>query len=237
MTQPIAAIVTDIEGTTTPMAFVHDVLFPYARQRLADFCRSQAGDPAVLAVLAEARALAGHPEYESARTVDLLLGWMAEDRKAGPLKTLQGLIWKSGYEAGMLQGQVYADAAHELRRWHARGLPLYVYSSGSEAAQRLIFGYSERGDLTPLFSSYFDTRAGAKVEASSYAAIAATIRIDPVAILFLTDHPGEVAAALAAGYQVVRLDRGLPPDHFGTDTASPVAGSFTAVEQHLAPGS
>lgn len=233
---PVEAILTDIEGTTTPIAFVHEVLFPYARQRLADFCRTRAKDPAVAAALAEARAMAARPDGDTASTVELLLGWMAEDRKAGPLKTLQGLIWKSGYETGVLKGQVYPDAAVELRRWQARGLPLYVYSSGSEEAQRLIFGYSDHGDLRPLFRGYFDTRVGAKVDAASYAAIADAIRVDPPAILFLTDHAGEVAAALAAGNQVVRLDRGLPLEHFATDAASAVAGSFSVVEKQLSPG-
>ena len=236
MTQPIRAVVTDIEGTTTPIAFVHEVLFPYARDRLADFCRAQGSEPEVAAALGEARALASRAELDTAGTIDLLLAWMAEDRKAGPLKTLQGLIWRSGYEAGVLKGQVYPDAAEGLRLWHGRGLPLYVYSSGSEEAQRLIFGYSDRGDLTPLFSGYFDTRIGAKVEATSYAALAGAIRVESAAILFLTDHPGEVAAAQAAGLQVMRIDRGLAPGHLGTDAASAVAGSFTVVEKRLSPG-
>lgn len=240
MSQPpaaVRAIVTDIEGTTTPLAFVHEVLFPYARQRLASFCRAQAGQPAVAAALAEARTLAGSPDLDLDGTVTLLEGWMAEDRKAGPLKTLQGLIWRGGYESGTLKGQVHADAAAELRRWHGRGLPLYVYSSGSEEAQRLIFGYSDQGDLTPLFSGYFDTRVGAKVEAASYATIARAIGVEAKAILFLTDHAGEVAVAQAAGLQVFRIDRALPPEHRGADAASPVAGSFTVVEKHLLPGS
>ncbi len=236
MKHRIEAVVTDIEGTTTPIAFVHDVLFPFARQRLAEFCRAQANDPAVAAALAQARDLAAQPDLDNARTVELLLNWMSEDRKAGPLKTLQGLIWKSGYEVGVLQGQIYPDAAEELRRWQARGLPLYVYSSGSEEAQRLIFGYSDKGDLRPLFRGYFDTRVGAKVEEGSYRAIADAIRIDPAAILFLTDHAGEVAASLAAGYQVVRLDRSLPLEHFEADAASAVAGSFSVVETQLSPG-
>ena len=173
MTQKaVKAVVTDIEGTTTPIEFVHEVLFPYARERLAAFCDAHGDEPAVAKALDEARELSGAPDLDLEATVALLLQWMAEDRKAGPLKTLQGLIWREGYESGALKGQVYEDVPGSLRQWRERGLKLYVYSSGSVAAQKLIFGYSDKGDLTPLFDGYFDTAIGAKVESASYARIA-----------------------------------------------------------------
>ena len=232
----VKAVVTDIEGTTTPIEFVHEVLFPYARERLQAFCAAHENEPDVAKALAGARELAGQPALDLDGTVALLLQWMAEDRKAGPLKSLQGLIWRDGYEGGVLKGQVYEDVPGELRRWRERGLSLFVYSSGSVAAQKLIFGYSDKGDLTPLFDGYFDTGIGAKVESASYARIAEENGLAPEEILFLSDHAGEVAAALEAGLQAVRLDRALAPDAWAAEEAAPVAGSFLAVEARLSPG-
>lgn len=226
----VRAILTDIEGTTTPIAFVQEVLFPYARARLAEFCTEHHGDPEVAAALQAARELDGHPDLTLDETIALLLRWMAEDRKAGPLKLLQGLIWRSGYEAGVLKGQVYEDAAALLECWHSQGRKLFVYSSGSEEAQKLIFGYSDKGDLTPLFSGYFDTRVGAKVEASSYAAIAKAIGIAPGDILFLSDLTAEITAAKSAGLKVARIDRALDIDTSHDEGGVLVAGSFIPVD-------
>lgn len=195
----IRAILTDIEGTTSSIDFVAQVLFPYARERLADYCAAHA--EAVAPILAEVAAVeAGDP-------VATLIRWIDEDRKATPLKDLQGLIWAQGYASGALKGHVYPDAVAGLRRWHARGLALYVFSSGSVAAQKLIFGHSVAGDLTPLFAGYFDTRTGPKRVAASYQAIAAAIGLPPAALLFLSDTPEEVSAARAAGLAALRIDR------------------------------
>ena len=232
----IRAVVTDIEGTTTPLAFVHEVLFPYARERLRQFVREHEGEPQVAAALAEARALGGIGDADTDATADLLLSWMDEDRKAGPLKLLQGLIWRQGYEEGALKGEVHEDAAALLGQWHERGLRLFVYSSGSEEAQRLIFGRSDQGDLARLFEGFFDTRIGAKVEAGSYEAIARAAGLDAGEMLFLSDHPGEIAAARAAGMQAVRIDRDLAPDMWKEEEAAPVAGSFFPVEAHALSG-
>jgi enolase-phosphatase E1 len=232
----IRAVVTDIEGTTTPIAFVHQVLFPYARERLAGFVTAQGGDAEVAAALADARELGGVPDASTDETVALLLAWIDEDRKAPPLKFLQGLIWRQGYEDGVLNGPVYDDAAAALTRWHAQGLRLFVYSSGSEEAQRLIFGYSDKGDLTPLFDGFFDTRIGGKLEAASYEAIARAAGMPAGEMLFLSDHAGEIAAARAAGMQCVQIDRALPADAWREDATAPVAGSFDAVEERLRPG-
>lgn len=228
----IRAVVTDIEGTTTPLAFVHEVLFPYARARLADFVSANADDEQVAAALADARELGGIAEAGDTAAVQLLLAWMDEDRKAGPLKLLQGLIWRQGYEEGVLKGEIYAEAAEMLKLWYERGLRLFVYSSGSEEAQRLIFGHSDQGDLGPYFEGFFDTRIGAKVESASYAAIAEKAGLSPQEMLFLSDHKGEIAAARAAGMQTVLIDRARKADHW----AEGEAGSFMAVEARLKPG-
>lgn len=199
MTHP-RAIVVDIEGTVTPISFVKEVLFPYSRQRLSKFVALNGRDPQVTAALAEAKALA-----EGMDPVVALTEWIDEDKKVGPLKTLQGLIWEEGYRTGVLVAPVYPDAVKALRDWHAAGVPLAVYSSGSVPSQKLLFAHSEEGDLTPLFSHWFDLSTGPKLEAESYRKIAAALG---GAGLFLSDHPGELDAAEAAGWQAIRLDRG-----------------------------
>lgn len=188
------AIVTDIEGTTSSIAFVTDTLFPYAREHMADYVARHPAETAP--ILAEVPG-----------GVETLLRWIDEDRKETPLKTLQGLIWAEGYADGTLKGHVYPDAAEALRRWHRAGVELYVYSSGSIAAQKLIFGHSNEGDLTPLFSGYFDTTTGPKKEDASYATIAAEIGLPPADILFLSDSIQEIDAARAAGMQALHIDR------------------------------
>jgi enolase-phosphatase E1 len=193
------AILTDIEGTTSSIAFVTDVLFPYAKTHLADFvARNPDRAAPILADVAAAEP--GDP-------VETLLRWIDADSKATPLKALQGMIWAEGYAGGSLTGHVYPDAAAALRRWHAAGIPLYVYSSGSVEAQKLIFGHSNEGDLTPLFSGYFDTTTGPKREAASYAAIARAVGLPPSGILFLSDAPAEIDAARAAGMRALHVDR------------------------------
>ena len=193
------AILTDIEGTTSSIAFVADVLFPYARARLADYVAAHPAETA--AILQEVAAIeAGDP-------VATLIRWIDEDRKATPLKALQGMIWADGYTSGAFRGHVYPDAVAGLRRWHATGVRLYVFSSGSVAAQKQLFGFSEAGDLTPLFSGYFDTNTGAKREAESYAKIADAIGELPADVLFLSDTPEEVAAAREAGMAALLIDR------------------------------
>jgi enolase-phosphatase E1 len=200
------AIVTDIEGTTSSIAFVHEVLFPYARERLADYVAAHA--EMLTAILDAVRAEAGDAALDTASCIAALLAWHDADRKVGPLKTLQGMIWADGYATGELKGHVYADAVLGLRRWHDAGIMLYVYSSGSVAAQKLIFGHSDYGDLTGLFDGYFDTSVGGKREAASYAAIASAIGADAADILFLSDVAEELAAAQAAGMAVALLARG-----------------------------
>ena len=208
----IAAILTDIEGTTTDVRFVHDVLFPYAARALPEFLAANAARADVAAELAAVRARIGEPGASVEEVTGTLVSWIAEDRKETPLKALQGLVWEAGYRSGALVAPVYADAVEALRRWHADGLALYVYSSGSEAAQKLLFAHTVAGDLTGLFSGYFDTRVGSKLDAESYDAVAGRIGCEPGQVLFHSDHPGEVAAALAAGMAALRIDRARAAD-------------------------
>lgn len=170
------------------------------------FVRDHYKVPDVAAQLHEVARIEGR-QLTGADCADVLVKWIEEDRKLTPLKALQGMIWRQGYEAGALKGHVYPDTPVFLRRWHADGLRLYVYSSGSEEAQRLIFGYSDAGDLTPLFSGYFDTRIGGKRERASYDAIVEQIGIKADEILFLSDIGEELDAAHAAGLQTFQLLR------------------------------
>jgi enolase-phosphatase E1 len=201
----INAIVTDIEGTTSSLSFVKDVLFPFARARIPDYVRTH--NTKIADLLTEVRVHENNNDLGAEDIIALFLCWMDEDKKITPLKTLQGIIWKSGYESGELQGHIYDDAFAALQAWKNKGLRLYVYSSGSVAAQKLIFGYTGYGNLTPLFSGYFDTTTGPKLEAFSYRKIAADINQAPEQILFLSDHEGETTAAAQAGFQTVLVDR------------------------------
>jgi enolase-phosphatase E1 len=195
----IRAILTDIEGTTSSIAFVAETLFPYARAALPAYVAAHAEELAPL--LDEVRAA------EPGDPVKTLQRWIDEDRKATPLKAIQGRIWAQGYADGAFQGHVYPDAALALRAWKAAGLRLFVFSSGSVEAQKLIFGHSDQGDLTPLFSGWFDTITGPKREAVAYTRIAEAIGEEPRAILFLSDIQAELDAARAAGLQTVLVDR------------------------------
>ncbi|MAK61678.1 MAG: acireductone synthase [Ponticaulis sp.] len=202
----VKAVVTDIEGTTSSISFVHDVLFPYARQRMGDFVRSHIDQ--IQHHLESVRDEIGEPDMTAHELVSVLIRWIDEDRKATPLKAIQGMIWKEGFENGDFKGHVYPDAVVGLKRWHDAGLKLYVYSSGSIGAQKLLFGYSEAGDLNRFFSGNFDTITGGKKEAESYRKITAELGFEAQEIVFLSDVVSELEAAEAAGLQTVLLDRG-----------------------------
>lgn len=185
---------------------MHETLFPYARARLRKFLKAHSTDAAVRKDLAEVARLEGR-ELTLDAAADVLEKWIDEDRKVTPLKSLQGLIWRKGYEAGELKGHVYPDAPEHLRQWHQRGLRLYVYSSGSVEAQKLIFGHTAFGDLTPLFSGYFDTRVGAKRETASYRKILLDTGLSGPDMLFLSDVGEELDAARHAGMKTCQLLR------------------------------
>ena len=207
----IKAIVTDIEGTTSSLSFVKDVLFPYARANLADFIRRHKDESLVKKLLDDTCKEIG-TELDTEQLIAQLIQWIAEDKKVTPLKSLQGLIWEAGYQKGDFKGHVYPDAAAYLKTWKAKGLDLYVYSSGSVYAQKLLFANTEYGDLTPLFSGYFDTHIGGKKEQGSYHKIAKQIGIPATQILFLSDIKEELDAAKAAGFQTLWLIRDSTPD-------------------------
>jgi enolase-phosphatase E1 len=202
----INAIVTDIEGTTSSISFVHDVLFPYARERLAEFIKCNAEDPKVVSYINDVRLEAG-VDLNLDGAITQLIQWIDEDKKVTPLKAIQGLIWESGYKNGDFHGHVYQDAYENLMKWNEQGIGLYVYSSGSVYAQKLLFGHTEYGDLNPLFKGYFDTQIGAKMEAKSYQAIVKQLNLPADEILFLSDIEKELDAAQTAGMKTCWLVR------------------------------
>ena len=202
----IKAIVTDIEGTTSSLSFVKDILFPYARVNLPDYVREHAHESTVKQQLDAVREEIGRQADDEA-VIEQLLQWIAEDKKATPLKMLQGLIWQQGYADGDFHGHIYDDAYEQLKAWHEKGMLLYVYSSGSVYAQKLLYAHTRHGDLTPLFSDYFDTNIGAKTETESYQAIVKALDLKADEILFLSDIDAELDAARQAGMQTYWLVR------------------------------
>ena len=160
-------ILTDIEGTTSSISFVRDVLFPYARRALPEFVRKHGDEPEVRRWLDVAAIDAGNV-CQDPMLVEVLQGWIDEDRKHPALKALQGMIWADGYAGSAFAAHVYRDAVTALRHWREQGHPIHVYSSGSVAAQKLLFGHSAAGDLLDIFSGFFDTSVGGKRESQSY---------------------------------------------------------------------
>ena len=203
----IRAILTDIEGTTSSISFVKEVLFPYAREALPGFVRLHGKEPQVRRWLDMVATEIAASACQDEVIVETLQGWIDQDRKHTALKALQGMIWDVGYRNGDYTAHLYPEVAAVLRRWHDAGLPLYVYSSGSVPAQKLFFGFSDAGDLNGLFSGNFDTEIGGKRETASYARIAEAIDLAPGQILFLSDVVEELDAAREAGMGTVLLDR------------------------------
>lgn len=203
----IKAIVTDIEGTTGSIDFVHQVLFPYAKKHLPRFILQQKDKPDVAEQLAAVRQLIGQENASIESITAQLLQWIEDDKKIGPLKALQGLVWQAGYTSGDYTGHVYPDAYQCMQDWKNDGLRLFIYSSGSVYAQKLLFGYSDFGDLTPWFEGYFDTQVGGKRDVASYRAIQARIEQPAPQILFLSDVVEELDAAALAGFKTAQLVR------------------------------
>lgn len=199
------AVLCDIEGTTTDIRFVADVLFPYAAARIPTWLPENAARTEVAAQIAAIQKENGVGTVDE--VVSVLLGWMAEDRKATPLKAIQGLIWEEGYRDGALVAHVYPDVPPALAAWRAEGRALGVYSSGSVLAQKLLFGHTIAGDLRPFFQAWFDTTTGPKRAADSYLAIAAALKVQAGEILFLSDVVQELDAALEAGLQTTLIVR------------------------------
>jgi enolase-phosphatase E1 len=220
----IRYILTDIEGTTTSISFVHDVLFPYAAAHLPAWVRAHRSEDRVQTALAQVADTVKQEnglETQEDEQIEWLLRWIKEDRKHSALKAIQGYLWKDGYESGAFTSHVYPDVAPALERWKQRGLKMGVYSSGSVPAQRLLFGYTEVGDLQPYFSDYFDTSVGHKREVSAYRNIQKALGLPPEEILFLSDVPEELDAAQEAGMQTLQLIRpgsAASPRHSGVES-------------------
>jgi enolase-phosphatase E1 len=223
----IKAIVTDIEGTTSSISFVKDVLFPYARRHLPAFVSTHADKPEVQHWLHEAAKEAGLVSASQHELVALLQRWIDEDCKATPLKALQGLIWEDGYRNGEYRAHMYPEVAAKLREWKQGGVDLYVYSSGSVPAQKLFFGYSEAGDLTALLSGYFDTEIGPKRDPRSYQTIAIAIGEATGNVLFLSDVVEELDAARSAGMKTTLLARA--PTQCPSGGEHPCVADFDAI--------
>jgi enolase-phosphatase E1 len=214
----IRAILLDIEGTTTPINFVHEMLFPYARQRIRQFLLEHGDEPRVREDIAGLRAqhrsdaetrLGPPPWADNSPALGLesasaYAGWLMDrDSKCSALKSLQGKIWREGYEKGELRGEVYPDVAPAFARWSRRGKIICIFSSGSVLAQKLLFGSTSDGDLTGFLRAYFDTTVGPKNAPGSYSQIAKTLALDAPSILFISDAPKELDAARDAGMQTM----------------------------------
>lgn len=221
--QTATAILLDIEGTTTPVSYVFEVLFPFARDHAEAFLETRGYDADVQADLAllwqeyqaematvsqQLPPWEGNEPIAAVPYVHYLIGC---DRKSTGLKSLQGKIWDAGYQLGQLKSQLFADVLPALARWHDAGQVIYIFSSGSVQAQKLIFQYSGAGDLTAYINGYFDTTTGSKREAQSYQKIASAIAHPPGQILFISDVVAELRAAQAAGLQTLFSSR--PGNH------------------------
>ncbi|MFI0908667.1 acireductone synthase [Streptomyces sioyaensis] len=221
------AVVLDIEGTTSATGFVADVLYPYSRGRLGALLAERGDEVDVRRATDQVRELLGEPEADVARVELALTAWLDEDRKATPLKTLQGILWSEGFARGELVSHFYDDVVPVLRRWQAAGVRQYLYSSGSVVAQRAWFAHSPYGDLLPLLDGFFDTEnAGPKQSADSYRAITAAITAEPGRTLFLSDRPVELDAARSAGWLTVGVQRPGEPCYRQGTGSHPEARSF-----------
>ena len=198
-------ILTDIEGTTSSISFVKDVLFPYAAQELPAFLEQQQNVDEIQVIIESIKNECQLQDLQA--VIDQCLAWIAADKKQTQLKALQGHIWRHGYESGAYQAHVYQDAFDCLQQWQQAGIPMSVYSSGSILAQHLFFQYSCFGDMRSMFVSHFDTTSGAKQEASSYQNICQALAITAQDIVFLSDVVAELDAAREGGLRTVYLRR------------------------------
>ena len=229
-TPRIRGILLDIEGTTTPIAFVHDVLFSYARAEAKKYLGEHFDSTDLRDDIAKLRedhavdvknglqppALLEATREDQINSIAAYVGWLIDrDRKATGLKSLQGRIWRQGYLEGSLKAQIFPDVAPALERWRRSGLKINIFSSGSALAQQLLFAHTETGDLTGYIDSYFDTTIGPKTDVESYRKIAGALRLLPNEMLFISDVVNELAAANDAGMQTVLCIRsGNQPQGF-----------------------
>ncbi|HEY3042590.1 MAG TPA: acireductone synthase [Vicinamibacterales bacterium] len=231
------ALLLDIEGTTTPVEFVYHVLFPYARAHAAEYLARHHGSADCREAVALLRKESGvaqdakgsgvAQDFSPAKILEYAFSLMDRDKKSPGLKALQGLIWQDGYKSGELRGQVYPDVPPAFKRWRARGLDIYIYSSGSVLAQQLLFGSTNAGDLTKFLKGYFDTAVGPKTSPDSYRAISERLHIAPPETLFVSDVVQELDAARTSGMRTVLCVRGT--DAPSGSEAHPVIRSFNEI--------
>ena len=231
-------ILTDIEGTISSISFVKEVLFPYSKERLEDFILTNYEHSPFLLSIIEATleeikqgnitGITYKSNQESAifetqvyTAIEALKIWIQEDKKITPLKDLQGLIWEEGFRNGLFKAPLYQDAFEFFLSMKGKGLPIYVYSSGSVQAQKLFFEFSEFGDVRYLFSGFYDTKIGSKKDSESYLKIATDIQVSPEHILFLTDIKDECKASEEAGLLTVQVIREALEDAVSFDNSAP----------------
>ncbi len=234
LTASARVVLLDIEGTTTPIDFVYVTLFPFARERMADFLDAHFSEDTVQKAVSQLAADHAEetdtpPPWEAtpAAVSRYALWLMDQDRKATGLKTLQGLIWQDGYGSGQIKAPIYDDVLPAIQRWVEADRRVCIYSSGSVLAQKLLFRFTNHGDVTPLLSGYFDTTSGLKTESESYRTIADALKVDPAEIAFLSDRVAELDAATEAGTRVglvVRDEADVPENAAGY----PVLRDFTS---------
>lgn len=231
--EQVRTLLLDIEGTTTPLDFVRNQLFPYARSQVKTFlelhCTSEDVRADVSTLYQEhlADVCTGlnppplnynSPQSRLESTVVYIEWLMARDRKSTPLKSLQGKIWEEGYRSGKLLAPVFHDVPAAFRRWQEQGRTMAIFSSGSVLAQRLLFAHTSSGDLTPRIMGYFDTTTGPKTDSASYRRIALTLQRQPHEIVFISDTAAELDAAESAGFQVLLCERAgnqpQPPNRY-----------------------
>jgi enolase-phosphatase E1 len=202
MTEPVRAVLTDLEGVIVPSSFMTTTLAPLARERLGAFIAEHASDPEVEDALEETGRLLGGFDLKLDEAEALLLRWMKQDRKATPLKLIQGLIWQEAFESGAIGRELYPDVPESLRKWADAGHRLFVYSSNSALAQKLLLG-----DLASLFEGFFDTSIGPKIEPASYRAISESLALPARSILVLSENEEELDAARSEGLATARIGR------------------------------
>ena len=207
----VKAILLDIEGTVSPLSFVKEVLFPYSEERLEDFLKKNWEREEVRKIIEDTEKIVGR-KLSLDEAVEVFKKWIEEDKKITPLKELQGHIWEEGFKNGKLKAPLYEDAYEKIVEWNKKGIPVYIYSSGSVKAQKLFFSHTNYGNILNLFKGFFDTKVGSKKEKSSYEKIAKEIGVKPEEILFISDNPEELKAAKEAGFKVIQSVRdGVKP--------------------------
>lgn len=213
----ISAILCDVEGTTTDLAFVHQTLSPYARRHIANFLRQQQSQPAVKSALLSLRTEAQLPLAGLDRLIAELLHYIDIDKPSPALKQLQAMIWAEGYISGQFTGHIYEDAYEQIKRWHNAGQAVYLYSSSTIAAQELLFGHSDHGNVLPLINGHFDSSVGSKRDSSSYRSIRETLGIPAEQLLYVSATHQELDAARQDGWHTVQISR-QAPDRRSTHT-------------------